>query len=42
MAVYNHSGFSITQVLDMLNIDDDDGDELSEDEFEGFVECIQA
>ena len=36
MAVCNRSGFSITQVLDMLDIDDD-GDELSEDEFEGYV-----
>ena len=38
MAVHNRSGFSITQVLDML----DDGDELSEDEFEGYVGFMQV
>ena len=40
--MHNRSGFSITQVIDMLDIDDNDGDELSEDEFEGYVECVQV
>ena len=41
MAAHNRSGFSITQVLDMLDMDDDDSDELSEDEFEGYIECME-